>query len=121
MTEIVIKTIIRASIERCFDLSRSIDLHLDSMSDSGEKAIGGVTSGLIGLDETVTWNARHFGIRQNFTSKITAFESPSHFVDEMQKGAFRSFWHEHRFEEMDGATHMCDTIRYKVPLGLIGR
>jgi hypothetical protein len=31
----------------CFDLSRSIDLHLESMVASNERAVAGVTSGLI--------------------------------------------------------------------------
>ena len=39
----------------------------------------------------MTWRGRHFGVTQHFTSRITAFASPHHFRDEMQKGAFRSF------------------------------
>ncbi len=38
-------------IERLFDVSLSIDAHVDSMAQSGERAIGGVTSGTIGLGE----------------------------------------------------------------------
>ena len=120
MTEFIVHTTIEAPVERCFHLSRSIDLHLDSMAESGEKAISGVTKGLSGLGEEVTWRAKHFGIWQNFTSKITAFDAPFRFVDEMQKGAFKSFWHEHRFEAKQGITLMTDTIRYQVPLGIIG-
>jgi len=41
-------TDIGAAVEACFDLSRSIDLHLESMLASRERAVGGVTSGLIG-------------------------------------------------------------------------
>ena len=72
-------TMIAAPIERCFDLSRSVEVHLLSNVHSGEQAlaVGGVTSGLVGLSEEVTWRAKHFGIWQNLTSKITAMESPS--------------------------------------------
>ena len=56
-------TDIRAPIERVFDLSLSIDMHKASMAGSGETAVAGVTSGLIGLGESVTWRARHFGVR----------------------------------------------------------
>lgn len=64
MPRIVLKTIIRAPIDRCFDLSRSIDLHKVSTEQTNEEAIDGVTSGLISLDESVTWRAKHFGIDQ---------------------------------------------------------
>ena len=53
---------IAAPVETVFDLSLDIDAHVASMADSGERAIGGVTSGLIGLGETVTWRAKHFGV-----------------------------------------------------------
>jgi len=121
VTEFTVVLHISAPAERCFDLSRSIDLHLHSMDTSKEKVIAGVTSGLISLGETVTWRARHFGVWQNLTSKITDFDTPHQFVDEMQKGAFKSFWHQHRFETSPEGTIMTDTIRYEVPHGAIGK
>jgi len=78
-----IVTGIAAPPVRCFDLSRSIDLHLESMIASQERAVGGVTSGLIGAGEEVSWEARHFGIRWRMTSRISAFDPPHRFVDEM--------------------------------------
>lgn len=44
-------TLIHAPIERCFDLSRSVEVHLLANVHSGEQAmaVGGVTSGLVGL------------------------------------------------------------------------
>jgi ligand-binding SRPBCC domain-containing protein len=114
-------TRIDASIEVVFDLSLDIDAHLASMSESGERAVAGVTSGQLGLGETVTWRARHFGIPFTMTSKITAWERPRRFVDEQVRGPFRSFHHEHRFEALDGTTTMTDRIRFDAPLGPIGR
>src|SRR5215218_5778309 len=64
MPVINIEVEISAPIERAFDLARSINLHEATMLNTNEKAIGGVTKGLISLDETVTWQATHFGIRQ---------------------------------------------------------
>ncbi|MFX8875810.1 hypothetical protein ABTM97_19785, partial [Acinetobacter baumannii] len=78
-------------IEKCFDLARSIDLHQISTAETNEKAIAGKTNGLINLNETVTWEATHFGIRQKLTSKITKFDRPYHFRDEQVKGAFKCF------------------------------
>ncbi|WP_323755801.1 SRPBCC family protein [Roseivirga sp.] len=121
MPIITIKTIINAPIQRCFDLSRSTDLHQISTIETKERAIAGKITGLIGLNETVTWRAKHFGITQNLTSKITAFDSPHFFVDEMVSGAFKSFKHEHHFEEIDGQTQMIDCFDYTSPLGIIGR
>lgn len=120
MPRIVINTLIDAPIDRCFDLSRSIDLHKISTSDTNEEAIAGKTAGLIELGESVTWQATHFGIRQKLTSKITEMDRPICFVDEMVTGAFRSFRHEHRFAVKDGKTLMMDEFVYRSPLGLLG-
>ena len=46
----------------CFDLARSVDAHLESTSGTNERAVGGVTTGLPGLGDEVTWSAKHFGI-----------------------------------------------------------
>jgi hypothetical protein len=62
-----------------FNLIRSIDLHKISTKKSKEEAIAGKTSGLISLNETVTWRAKHLGFTQELTSIITAFEAPFFF------------------------------------------
>jgi ligand-binding SRPBCC domain-containing protein len=121
MPTIKLLTQINAPIKTVFDLSRSIDLHMESTKQTGEKAIAGKTSGLIELGETVTWRAKHFGIRQNLTSKITGFNYPNYFVDEMVSGAFKSLKHEHHFSNINGLTTMKDIFVFESPLGLLGR
>jgi len=121
MPVIILYTQVNAPIEKVFDLARSIDLHMKSTQQTGERAIAGRTSGLIELGETVTWRAKHFGIWQNLTSKITEFNYPNYFVDEMQSGAFKSFRHEHHFAWVDGHTVMKDVFVFESPLGMIGR
>ena len=121
MPTIEILTRIAAPPERCFDLSRSIDLHQHSLAASGERAVGGVTTGLIGLGEQVTWEARHFGVRQRLTSRITAFDRPRHFRDAMVAGAFARFDHDHWFTPDGGGTLVRDVFDYTAPLGLLGR
>lgn len=113
-------TLIAAPIERVFDLARSIDLHTDSASKTNERAVAGVTTGLIGLGQEVTWQGRHFGMLQSLTVKITAFNRPSFFADQMIKGAFRRFEHRHHFAETDGATRMLDELDFQSPFGPIG-
>jgi len=120
VTQIELSTRINAPIEKCFDLARSIDLHIESTKHTGERAIAGRTSGLIELGESVTWRAKHFGIWQNLTSKITEFERPNYFVDEMVSGAFKSFRHEHIFLSVNGQTVMKDIFAFESPCGWLG-
>lgn len=121
MPRIELKTEIKADRNIVFDLSRSIDLHKISTEHTNEEAIAGKTSGLIEMNESVTWRARHFGVYQNLTSKITEFDKPKYFVDEMIQGAFKEFKHEHHFEKLKGGTLMTDFFDYKSPFGVLGK
>jgi len=126
MPVITLYTEIQAPIARCFHLSRSIDLHTLSTAQTGEKAIAGRTSGLIGLHETVTWRARHFGIWQTLTSCITEYHEPDYFCDEMRKGAFKSIRHEHHFRVTENRTSvpgtlMIDVFYFESPLAWLGQ
>lgn len=91
------------------------------MTAHNEKAIAGVTKGLINLGQSVTWEATHFGIRQKLTSKITIFDRPHHFRDSMVNGVFKRFDHDHFFEEVTGKTLMKDVFDYSAPLRILGR
>lgn len=104
-----------APVEQIFDASLSIDHHLESMRTSGERAVDGVTSGQIGLGESVTWRARHFGIRFTMSSRVTELERPRRFVDEQVRGPFRVFRHEHVFRAERPGTVMVDTITLASP------
>ncbi|WP_300487459.1 SRPBCC family protein [Flavobacterium sp.] len=121
MTSFTIITPIKAPSKIVFDLARNIDIHKLSVSQTKEQAIAGKTSGLIHLNETVTWRGKHFGFYLNHQSKITAMASPDHFTDEMTKGHFTFFRHEHLFEIRDDTTLMIDKIEYRTPFGIIGK
>jgi ligand-binding SRPBCC domain-containing protein len=111
---------IKAPVEVCFDLARNVDIHTQTTSKTKERAVRGVTEGLLEQGDTVTWEAIHFGIKQRLTAKVTLMEKPHKFVDIMVKGAFQSFVHTHQFiEEADG-TIMIDKFQFKSPFGLIG-
>jgi len=112
---------IQAPIEVCFDLSRSIEIHLLSTAHTNERAVAGRLTGLIELGETVTWEATHFGIRQRLTSVITEFDRPYRFVDEMVSGTFKRFRHEHLFKKHHDGTLMTDLFDYTAPLGILGK
>lgn len=121
MTTIKLTTKINANKQIVFDLSRNIDLHQLSMKSSKEKAVDGTTSGLINLNDTVTFKGRHFGLYLTHHSKITEMKLYNSFTDEMIKGQFKSFIHHHHFEEDQGITTMIDKIIYEVPFGIVGR
>lgn len=121
MPLIEIETQIQAPIERVFDLSRSIEAHMASTEGTGERAVAGRISGLIGNGETVVWEARHFGITQRLSVRITAFDRPYMFRDEMLSGAFSEMRHTHRFMEAGGRTLMKDEFYFAAPLGIWGR
>lgn len=121
MPKIELVTEINSTTETCFDLSRSIDLHKISTVQTNEEAIGGRTTGLINLNETVTWQATHFGVRQKLTSKVTAFDRPNYFIDEQIKGVFKSIIHEHRFEKVGDKVIMKDIFEFHSPFGFFGK
>ena len=121
MPTIRLETFIAASLERCFDLSLSVDLHCHSVAHTGERPIAGVTSGVMKLGDVVTWEAVHFGIKQHLTTKITAYERPYRFTDEMIQGAFQEMIHLHEFVPQPHGTLMIDRFTFRAPLGLFGR
>lgn len=122
MPRIELTTLIAAPRERCFDLARSVDLHLKSTAATGERAVAGKTTGLLELGEEVTWRARHFGVWQRLTSRITAYDRPAHFRDSMVRGAFAPFHHDHFFDPTrEGHTAMRDVLEFSAPLGPLGR
>lgn len=113
---------IAAPINIVFDLARDIDVHTQTVwKHTKERAVAGVVSGPIGAGQTVTFEATHLGVRQRLTSKITEFQEPYMFVDEMQKGAFKSLRHIHEFEEQGDVTIMRDRLEFEAPFGIIGR
>ena len=120
MPTLIVETNIQAAPERCFDLARDIDLHCATASRTQERAIAGVTSGLIGLGESVTFEGVHFGVRQRFTARVTEFDFPHRFVDEMTRGAFRTMKHVHEFAPHNSGTRMTDTLIWTSPLGIMG-
>jgi ligand-binding SRPBCC domain-containing protein len=122
VTRIELSTRIRAPRERCFDLARSVELHTESTASTGETAVAGRTRGLLGAGDEVTWRARHFGVWQTLTSRITAYERPAFFRDSMVRRAFARLEHDHRFaDDGAGGTIMDDVFEFAAPGGVAGR
>lgn len=113
-------TEIRAPVEVVFDLSRSVELHLDSTQKTGEHVIAGRAQGLFELHDEVTWRAKHFGVWQTLSVRISDFHRPHRFVDEMTRGVFTQMRHEHLFEVTALGTRMTDNFAFQAPLGILG-
>lgn len=124
MIELHEVSVIDAPVHRCFDLARSVEVHLLDNSHFGEPtiAVDGQTSGLVEIGHQVTWRARHLGVRQDLTTCITGFDPPLFFQDTMLRGAFHSMQHDHYFRPLKGdRTEMTDILRVTAPLPVVGR
>lgn len=121
MTTIKITTNYFAPIEKVFDINRDIDIHQQSASKTKEVAIAGITSGLINKNETVTWRGKHFGFYFTHQSTISEMIFPTYFVDEQLKGNFKSFKHQHFFEQKENYVVVTDIVAYKTPFGIFGK
>jgi ligand-binding SRPBCC domain-containing protein len=90
------------------------------MRQYGEVPVSGKTTGLMNLNDTVTWKARHLLKERLLQVRITAFSRPHFFVDEQVAGDFKMMKHEHHFKAIQNGTLMIDQFRFHSPFGTIG-
>jgi ligand-binding SRPBCC domain-containing protein len=121
MASIRVETVIKAPMDRCFDLARSVEAHLASTAKTNERVVSGKMEGLFEVGDSVTWEARHFGLRLRQGSTITRSDPPHVFVDEGTTGPLGHFRHVHQFVREHGATLMVDTFEYELLRRLGGR
>jgi ligand-binding SRPBCC domain-containing protein len=120
MPTIHLTSFVAAPQDRVFDLNRNIGLHKISMEHFGEEVVGGMRSGLMNKEDTVTWKGKHLYKTRFFTSKITEMKPFETFTDKMVKGDFKSFEHQHFFKPVDNGTIVIDIITYETPYGWLG-
>ena len=113
-------TFIAAPQERIFDLSRSVDLHKNSMSKYKEKIINGTISGLMNPGDTVTWSAKHLFKERILKVELTKMQRPDYFIDEQVKGDFAMMKHEHYFKPIENGTLMIDQFHFETR-GALGK
>jgi ligand-binding SRPBCC domain-containing protein len=121
MPVIELQTEIDAPLERCYLLSLSVDLHVHSAEQTGERIVRGVTNGVMKERDSVTWRAKHFGVTQDLTSVVHDLRFPSYFVSEMTEGTFKKLYHQHIFEPIGTGTMMTDKFDFEAPLGILGK
>ena len=105
-------------MERCFKLAVSIDLQ---RAASGHAAVAGVTTGMIGPGDTVTWEDQFFGRKVTHQSFIEVWRPFHYFRDIMIAGPFVSYEHDHHFAPLNDSTRIRDEIRFTTPSGMLGR
>ena len=66
------------------------------------------------LGTLIDYKLRVHGLPLKWRSEITAWEPPTCFVDEQRRGPYRTWIHEHRFEESGKGTLCTDFVRYSV-------
>lgn len=59
------------------------------------------------------------GLPIRWRTEIAEWNPPHQFVDQMLKGPYSKWHHEHRFESVDGGTRVTDVVHYAVPGGRI--
>jgi len=121
MPLIHLTTFIAAPVERVFDLSRSINLHRKTMNQYGEEVVAGKHTGLLELNETVTWKAKHLFKERILKVKMTALNKPGYFIDEAVEGDFKKMKHEHYFKPVENGTIMIDQLYFESPYGTLGK
>jgi ligand-binding SRPBCC domain-containing protein len=113
VSRIELTTLIAAPRERCFDLSLSVDVHLESTVHTGERVVAGPTSGVLALGGEITWEARHLGRRRRLSMTISAYDRPRMFRDELVRGPLRKLVHDHFFESVGQDTKMRDVFEFE--------
>ena len=113
---------VQAPAERCFDLARSVELHVDSATDIAARLVGGRMRGLSANGDCTIWSARFLGVRFAMTTCIENFAPPFGFGDRLTRGLLRKFAHVYRFiPQPDGGCAMSDELTLEAPGGFFGR
>src|ERR1043165_5446285 len=121
MPTLHLTTFIAASPEVVFDLSRSVEVHKKSMARHKEQAVAGTRYGLMEVEDTVTWKAKHIFKTRILRVKITGMKKGEQFTDEQVDGDFKFMRHEHFFKPCDNGTIMIDLFHFESPYGTIGK
>jgi ligand-binding SRPBCC domain-containing protein len=121
MVLIKLNTWVDAPVERCFRLASCVEFHIASALPLKERAVSGVTSGLLREGDKVKWSVRHFMLRLTHTSLVEVSRPFGHFREVMVAGIFARYEHEHFFAAMDDGTRVRDEVKFAARFGPLGR
>ena len=120
MHTLVSKVVVNAPIERCFDITRSIEAHEDTSILIGGRAVSGTTTGLSELGDETTWSAGFFGLRFKVRTRIEELEAPIRICEKRVSGIPRPFDHTYVLGLVDGGVLIEDHFNIGFPFGALG-
>ena len=71
------------------------------------------------VGKLIDYKLKVHGLPIRWRSEITAWEPNVRFIDELRKGPYTHWHHEHLFESCDDGTRVIDIVHYGVPGGAI--
>jgi ligand-binding SRPBCC domain-containing protein len=74
----------------------------------------GCSTPVIGEGTLIDYKLRLRGLPLRWRSRIDSWNPPHGFIDEQLTGPYRSWIHEHLFEDLGGSTLVRDRVRYSV-------
>lgn len=120
MPTIHLTTFLAAPPERVFDLCRSINLHKRYLSKIKGIIVGGVTSGLMVMGDTVTWKADYLSKTRVLKLKMTSFDRMHSFTVEQASGDFKTMQHEQFFKPVRNGTIVITLFHFEIKYGIMG-
>ncbi len=115
--------LVHAPIDRCFQLSCSLELVHDEL---GMVAVSKKKHGLVEGGDVIRWEGWQLGLKHFHVSHISGFQEPVFMQDTMLDGRFKAFQHDHHFREVPHGpkgpswTQLEDELRFSLPLGALG-
>lgn len=77
-------------------------------------------SGAPGSGATIDYRIRLGPVPLRWRTRFEAWQAPARFVDVQERGPYRCWWHEHRFEARGERTRVHDRVLFAPPLGPLG-
>lgn len=69
----------------------------------------------------IDYKLKIHNVPTGWKTQINEWSPPQKFVDTQLKGPYRLWHHTHNFEELASGTLMTDLVRYKLPMGTLGK
>jgi ligand-binding SRPBCC domain-containing protein len=86
------------------------DLHLELLT----------APDILVLGSRLVWKGRRWGVSQQFTQEVAAFNQDQLIVVEQKQGPLKRWIHTNQFEATDAGTRIHEKIEYEPPGGLLG-
>lgn len=83
--------------------------------------IRGMSTERVQQGTLIDYDLKVHGVPLKWKTEIDEWQPPHRFVDNQLKGPYSLWHHTHEFRPFCGGTLMVDRVRYRLPLGFVGR